>query len=102
VSGEDVDTGFRLIRKSFADEIATQVKFMSFFTGLTKNSLSLWKALCLLRFQSYPRIYETPALIPLSYAPHCLRSIEIHIFCSPPPDPARQTCAFHGAFIDGR
>jgi dolichol-phosphate mannosyltransferase len=29
----DMDTGFRLIRKSVADELAPQVKFMSFFTA---------------------------------------------------------------------
>jgi glycosyltransferase involved in cell wall biosynthesis len=30
---QDMDTGFRLIRKSVADELAPQVKFMSFFTA---------------------------------------------------------------------
>jgi glycosyltransferase involved in cell wall biosynthesis len=30
---KDMDTGFRLIRKSVADELAPQVKFMSFFTA---------------------------------------------------------------------
>jgi glycosyltransferase involved in cell wall biosynthesis len=30
---KDMDTGFRLIRKSVADELAPQVKYMSFFTA---------------------------------------------------------------------